>query len=224
MSAVRIASKQPAKYAFIFLHGLGDSGQGWSFLADYLQNNQLGFESTKFIFPNAPVSPVTANGGMPMPSWFDIREWDWTTSNVDADGFKKSLQVVQSYVQQSINEGIEPSNIIVGGFSQGAALSLAAALTLDVKIGAFVVLSGFAYLRNELREIKNTINSETPVFHGHGEHDDVVPFQIGQASRDYFKQTGPLSNYTFKSYRGLGHSAAPEELDDLAKFLKTVVK
>lgn len=223
MSALRIASKQPAKYAVIFFHGLGDSGQGWSFLADYLQNHQTGFETTKFIFPNASIVPVTANGGMQMPSWFDIKEWDWTTSNVDVDGFKKSLQVVQNYVQESIREGIDPANIIVGGFSQGAALALAAASTLDVKIGAFVVLSGFAYLRNELRGIKNTINTDTPVFHGHGESDEVVPFHIGQVSRDYFKESVPLSNYTFKGYKGLTHSAGPEELDDVAKFLKSEV-
>ncbi|KTB10687.1 Acyl-protein thioesterase 1 [Nakaseomyces glabratus] len=223
-TAVRIAStKKPAKYALIFLHGLGDTGQGWSFLAHYLQQYHPCFESTSFIFPNAPIKPVTANGGMPMPSWFDIKVWDWTTSNVDTVGFQQSLKEVQKYVDSSISDGIEPQNIIVGGFSQGAALALASAVTLNNKIGAFIGLSGFAYLRNELQETRKNLNPNTPVFHGHGESDDVVPFPIGVQTAEFFKSAGELENYTFKSYRGLGHSADPAELNDLAEFLKSNV-
>lgn len=224
MNAVRVAARtQPAEQAMIIFHGLGDSGSGWSFLADYLQKDPA-FSHTRFIFPHAPILPVTANGGMKMPAWFDIMEWSLTPSKVDTEGFQRSLGVAQIYVQEQIDAGIEPENIIVGGFSQGAALALASAVTLPVKIGGFVSLSGFCIIPKKLRQIKNVKNVDTPVFHGHGDCDPVVALSMGQQAKEFFTGECGIRHYDLRIYPGLEHSTSPEEMVDLVEFIKKIFK
>ncbi|CCE61243.1 hypothetical protein TPHA_0A01600 [Tetrapisispora phaffii CBS 4417] len=220
MSAIKVAAKiQPAKQALIFFHGLGDSGSGFSFLAEILQRDPA-FSHTKFIFPNAPEIPITVNGGQEMPGWFDILDWNLGSNNVDRIRFSASLKGLENYVQEEINDGIEPANIVVGGFSQGASLTLAASVSLPIKIGGFVALSGFCFNEKFLNEVKNTNNLQTPVFHGHGTADQVVPYQIAELSRDYFKSNCNMNDYKFQTYNGLQHSTCPEEMKDLVVFLK----
>lgn len=224
-NALRIASKvQPAEQALIILHGLGDSGSGWSFLADYLQRDPA-FAHTRFIFPNAPSVPITVNGFMKTAAWFDIFEWSLTPSRVDTEGALKSLNVVQNYVQEQIDAGIKPENIIVGGFSQGAAIALAAAVTLPVKIGGFISLSGFCCTSAAgLSESKNSKNTDTPIFHGHGDYDQVVPLQKGQLAKNFYTKECGMKNYDFRTYHGLQHSTSPEEMLDIIDFIKRVFK
>ncbi|CUS25139.1 LAQU0S28e00342g1_1 [Lachancea quebecensis] len=224
INAIRIASKtQPAKQSLIFLHGLGDTGSGWSFLAEQLQRDPA-FRNTSFIFPNAPVMGVTANGNDPTTAWFDIHSWDNVQLQPDESGFLKSLNVIEKLVGEQIQNGVDPQNIVVGGFSQGAALALASAATLPTKIAGFVSLSGFPMINDKLLEIKNATNSDTPVFHGHGDQDTIVPLNDGQSAKQFFTKRCGVSNYTLNIYPGMGHSACPEEIDDLVKFFKKVLR
>lgn len=223
-SAVRVASRvQPAEQALIVFHGLGDTGSGWSFLADFLQRDPA-FSRTRFVFPNAPSIPVTANGGMMMPAWFDILEWTLSPTKADTEGVFKSLDVIKRCVQEQIDSGINPENIIVGGFSQGAAISLAATMTLPVKIGGFVSLSGFICTSKDAFNRSSSKNLTTPVFHGHGDQDPIVPVKNGQLARDFYTKGCGLANYTFKTYPRLEHSTSPEEMVDLIAFIKKVFK
>lgn len=223
-TAVRIASKvQPAEKALIIFHGLGDSGSGWSFLADFLQRDPA-FSHTKFVFPNAPAIPITVNGGMRMPGWFDILEWSVNPTKQDTEGVLRSLDVVKTYVQEQIDAGIKPENIVVGGFSQGAAISLASTMTLPVKIGGFISLSGFPCLPKESLNGASSKNLGTPIFHGHGDQDPIVALRSGQDARDYYTKECGLQNYTFKMYPGLEHSMCPEEMVDLVSFIKKVLR
>lgn len=223
-SAIRIASKvQPAEQAMIIFHGLGDTGSGWSFFADFLQKDPA-FHKTRFVFPNAPGIPVTVSGGMRMPAWFDILEWTLSPSKADTEGVFKSLDVIQQCVQEQIDSGIKPENIIVGGFSQGAAISLASTMTLPFKIGGFVSLSGFCCTPKDAFNNSTSKNLATPVFHGHGDEDPVVPLKSGQSAREFYTKDCGLQNYTFKVYSGLEHSTSPEEMVDLISFIKKVFK
>ncbi|QLL31972.1 hypothetical protein HG536_0C01400 [Torulaspora globosa] len=223
-SAVRVASRaQPAEQALIIFHGLGDTGSGWSFLADFLQRDPA-FSRTRFVFPNAPSIPITANGGMKMPAWFDILEWTLSPTKADTEGVFRSLDVIQRCVQEQIDSGIKPENIIVGGFSQGAAISLAATMTLPMKVGAFVSLSGFCCTSKDAFNHTSSKNLATPVFHGHGDQDPIVPLKNGQIARDFYTRDCGLTNYTFKVYPGLEHSTSPEEMVDLIAFIKKVFR
>lgn len=224
LSAVRIAAKvQPAEQSLIIFHGLGDSGSGWSFLAEYLQRDPA-FAQTKFIFPNSPNIPITVNGGTTMPGWFDILDWNLKSSNVDSPGFLKSLKSVENFVKEEIDEGMDPSNIIVGGFSQGAALALASSVTLPVKIGGFISLSGFCPTPTVINEIKNEFNISTPLFHGHGDCDPIVSYLIGKDAQEFYTKECNLQNYSFHKYTGLDHSTSPEEIADLVKFIRKTLK
>ncbi|SCU82910.1 LADA_0C08636g1_1 [Lachancea dasiensis] len=223
-NAIRVAARvQPAKHAIIFLHGLGDTGSGWSFLAEYLQRDPA-FKYSNFVFPNAPVMPITANGNYPMPAWFDIREWSEIQSNPDVEGFIKTMDLVRTLVDEQIRSGIPSENIVVGGFSQGAALALASAVSLPTKIGGFVALSGFGYVNDKLLEIKNAVNQKTPIFHGHGDEDPIVSLRMGRLARTFFRDSCELSNYTMKEYKGMAHSTCPEEIQDLVAFLHNAMK
>ncbi|CCH58186.1 hypothetical protein TBLA_0A03880 [Henningerozyma blattae CBS 6284] len=220
LSAVRVAAKAlPAKNAIIVFHGLGDTGSGWSFLSDYLVTDSK-FNHTNFVFPNAPNMPVLANGNMIMPSWFNIKDWNITHESIDSEDFSKSLGIVETYVKEQIDSGIEPSNIILGGFSQGAALVLASSLVLKYKIGGFFALSGFSGLSSEtLTKMKNDNNINTPIFHGHGDADPIVPFEVAKHAEKVFSEEYKL-NYKFHEYPGMGHTTCPDELNEVVSFIR----
>lgn len=220
-----LAKTTTPKYSIIFLHGLGDSGNGWSFLAEQLRNmNASLFNQCSFIFPTAPVMPITANAGYPMNAWFDLPEWDPEMRKFDNDGYKLTLTTtLQSLVQEQLDSGIEPQNIVLGGFSQGAAMTLGAVLTLPWKIGGFISLSGFVSCQKPLfDECYSAKNKDTPIFHGHGDMDPVVSLKKGQESRDWLVKNYQLSNYKFNVYSGLPHSLDPRELQDIYQFLVTL--
>lgn len=225
--AVKISSRvQPATHALIVLHGLGDTGHGWTFLASQLQNHSC-FNSTNFIFPTAPNIPITANDCMSMPGWFDVKEWDPYMRDFDIQGYLKSLKEVEKYVKEQVNLGIPLQNIIVGGFSQGAALSLGCALDFSEKIGGFFALSGFInkslkdlIWKDETEYNKKKCGLNTPIFHGHGDCDPVVMIDKGREAFEYLSKDCGFTDYNFHTYSGLEHSVSPQELDDLIAFIK----
>ncbi|AET39312.1 palmitoyl-(protein) hydrolase Ecym_4247 [Eremothecium cymbalariae DBVPG len=222
LSAVRVAAKaEPAQQAMIIFHGLGDSGSGWSFLAEYIQRD-LAFSKTRFIFPNAPTLSIVANGNYPMPAWFNIYSWGEDRSRVDNAGLMDSLKTVERFVTEQVTSGIRPENIIVGGFSQGAALALASAVTLPIKIGGFVAFSGFGGFEDALELQKKNMNLDSPIFHGHGDIDPIVSFSKGKDVYKQLTQRFKFSNFTFNSYPGLEHGTSPEELGDAIEFVKNI--
>lgn len=224
LNAIRVASKMhPSKQAIIIFHGLGDSGNGWSFFADILQRDQS-FANTRFVFPNAPVMNIVANGNYPMPAWFNIYEWNQAPKKLDTEGFLNSLNLVKSFVQEQIDDGIAPENIIVGGFSQGAALTLSSTLTLPQKIGGFLALSAFSPFNDKLKTIKNTQNIDTPVFHGHGDKDPLISLDLGLNAKDFYVNTCGLLSYQLEIYEGMDHSTCPREIDDVIKFIKRIYR
>lgn len=217
---VRIAAKGKATHAIIFLHGLGDTGNGWTFLADQLRTDPA-FNCVNFLFPTAPDMPITANNNYRMPAWFDIKEWDPEMRNFDNEGYVKSLSLIKDYVKEQIDLSIKPENIMVGGFSQGAALALGAALSLPFKIGGFISLSGFISRDSSLWSgMTNKSNIDSPIFHGHGTNDPVVAHKKAEEALNFFSKEHAFTNYKLHSYRGLEHSMGPEELSDLHKFIK----
>ncbi|CCD26042.2 palmitoyl-(protein) hydrolase NDAI_0G02650 [Naumovozyma dairenensis CBS 421] len=221
---LRIAPKlQPVKQSIIVLHGLGDTADGWRFLAQELTSDKR-FHHTQFILPNAPNIPVYANGNATMPAWFNIHEWNLTSKNVDVDGIMQSVDLVTRIVKEEIDNGVKPEDIAIGGFSQGAAISLASVALLPYKIGAFFVFSGFCQIEQKLIHDGRELNLETPVFHGHGGLDNVVPEYCGELARGLFKDKLKYKNYNYHTYRSMEHSVCPEELVDFREFIVKALK
>lgn len=221
------ASKLPAKATVIFIHGLGDSGSGWSWFPQLVKQYNIvqQADSINYVFPNAPVVPVSVNFNQPMPSWFDIYEFGNPDARQDEEGFFKSCEVMKTLIKKEIEKGIPPEKVILGGFSQGAAVSLATASLLDFKIGGVVALSGFCPVRDALRQKFNKAspNFKTPIFQGHGTADPVINYEFGKLTSEYYKELG-FENLTFHLYSGVAHSASEEELVDLMKFINEIVE
>lgn len=226
ISALRFPSRTLKPTAsIIFFHGLGDSGSGWKFLQD-LSRRSPEFDHINFVFPNAPVCPVSANNGYEMPSWYDIFDFGFQGGKFDYDGFLKSVQVVKDLVKEQIDNGVKPERIIVGGFSQGGALALGALATLDVKIAGFIPLSAPILPFVDLISDKvryNAINLETPVFHGQGLSDPIVRFDIGNKGSSFFREKLGYTNYKYETYRGLDHSVNDEELMEIFSLIRSAV-
>ncbi|EMC94540.1 hypothetical protein BAUCODRAFT_35765 [Baudoinia panamericana UAMH 10762] len=203
----------------IVAHGLGDSGAGWMFLADQWRSANK-FPETKFIFPNAPQIPITVNMGMRMPGWYDIADFgDLANRSEDEAGILRSQKVFHTLISDEIKAGIPTERIVLGGFSQGGAMSLMAGITCPSKLGGIFGLSCYLLLKDKVQSLvpKESPNKDTPIFMGHGDADPVVRHEWGQLTANMLKQWG--WNVDFKTYKGLPHSAAPREIEDLEKYL-----
>ncbi|KAG7193239.1 uncharacterized protein KQ657_001001 [Scheffersomyces spartinae] len=230
--AIRVnATATPAKAAIIFVHGLGDTGSGWSWFPSVVKQANIvqKCDSINYVFPNAPVIPITANGGARMPGWFDIKQFGAVDQPQiqDTPGFMKSCEVLKSLVKEQIEtHGIAPEKILIGGFSQGAAISLATLALLDTKIGGEICLSGFNPVPEAVRKGCNKdgiINLDTPVFQGHGTQDPVIDLLFAQRARDFYQSMG-FGSYTYKEYPGVVHTVAEDELIDVMKFIQGILQ
>ncbi|KAI1056970.1 hypothetical protein LB507_002117 [Fusarium sp. FIESC RH6] len=207
----------------IFVHGLGDTGHGWASAVENWRRRER-LNEVKFILPHAPQIPISVNMGMRMPGWFDIKQLggdvDSLIRNEDAEGIKRSQQYFHELIQEEINSGISPERIVLGGFSQGGAMSLLAGLTCASKLGGIIGLSSWLLLSKTFADmVKPTdANRQTPVMMFHGEEDPIVPCERGKLSADLLKGLG--YDVSWKTYPGMGHSAVLEELDEVEAFLR----
>lgn len=213
----------------IFIHGLGDTGHGWLPVANTFKVDP-DFKHVKWVLPHAPSQAVTANFGMVMPSWFDIRSFDQGAEE-DEKGILESSGKIKDLIKAEVDSGISPERIVLGGFSQGGALSLFTGLKDERKLAGVAVLSGWLPLSNKFKDMLSGSAKTIPVFWGHGSVDPLVRPQIATQSIEYLKtQCGITdsdgktpSGLKFKMYSGLEHSSSPEELSDLKSWLTSVL-
>jgi len=219
-SAVNVLSKMPEPVVvapsgkhtatIIFLHGLGDTGHGWaSSIADIRPPH------VKVICPTANKMPVTLNSGFQMPSWFDLLSLD-PAGKEDEAGIKKAAQVVDLIIAEELKTGIPADRIMIGGFSQGGALSLYTALHTNHKLAGVVALSCWFPLHKQIAGSSQT-NKDIPFLQAHGDCDPVVPFKWGQLTSQLLRDI--LPNHEFKSYKGMMHSSSEEEMRDVKQFI-----
>lgn len=208
------ASKNTA--TLIFLHGLGDTGQGWS-----ESFRQMKLKNVKCVCPNAPVSPVTLNYGMKMPSWFDIKGLS-IESDEDEEGIVAASELLKKLIADEEKAGISSENIFVGGFSQGGAVAMYTALTSTKKLGGVIGLSTWLPLHKKFPSVFSEVNKDIPVFQGHGNADPLVPLPWGQMSGEKIKQM--TSKHTFHTYQNMGHSSCEQEMDDVKDFLTSLAR
>jgi len=205
----------------IMAHGLGDSGAGWMSLAETWRRRGK-FEDVKFIFPNAPNIPITVNFGMPMPGWYDITDFSDLKQAHDEAGILRSRTVFSKLIKDEIDAGIPSNRIVLGGFSQGGAMSIFTGTTTPYKLAGVFGLSCYLVLGDKIKDFAkeaNEANKDTPFFMGHGDADEVVKYGWGQQTAEVLrKELG--HKVEFKTYPGLPHSAIPQEIDDLEEFVR----
>ncbi|MCO4798565.1 MAG: carboxylesterase [Colwelliaceae bacterium] len=217
LERITIEPKISATSCVIWLHGLGDSGEGFAPIVPMLGLPQN--HSIRFIFPHAPEQPVTINQGYVMRSWYDIKSMD-LHNRADMKGVLESEQLVHSLIQEQIDSGISAENIVLAGFSQGGVVSLFTGLRYPKKLAGILALSCYLPQADTLPDTLSSENLETPILQNHGEQDDVVPVSAGKLAHQLLKS----ANYQveWQSYN-MPHSVLPEQLADIAKWLKKLL-
>ena len=207
---------EPAKSAtacVIWLHGLGDSGAGFAPVVPLL--NLPHDHAIRFIFPHAPEQEITINNGFVMPAWYDIKN-DNLHNRADMDGVLQSEHLVRALIQEQIDTGIDVSNIVLAGFSQGGVMSLFAGLRFEKSLAGILAMSCYLPIKDQLPTQLSTANKNTPVLQHHGELDNVVPMTAGKMANELMKDKG--YDIQWKTYP-MAHSVLPQQLNDIGIWL-----
>lgn len=199
----------------IVLHGLGADGNDFVPVAQML-NPGVG---VRYVFPHAPMMPVTINNGYVMRAWYDIRNAD-LAQREDEDGLRQSMAMINALIDREIERGIPSEKIVLMGFSQGCAMTLMTGLRQPQKLAGLIGLSGYLPIAATTEAERNPANQDTPIFLAHGRLDPVVPIDRAIASRDLLQQLG--HSVEWHEYP-IPHSVSPEEIADIDVFLKKVL-
>ncbi len=213
LAPVIIEPKSEHKSCVIWLHGLGADGHDFEPIVPHLGVDDLGI---KFIFPQALSQPVTINGGMVMPSWYDIVGVQ-IENRADAKGIQQSVAYVNYLIDLELKSGIEAKNIVLAGFSQGGVVCLHAGLKYSKKLAGFMALSTYLPLVESLQNELHDSNKTTPIFHAHGSMDPVVPVDLAEQLFSQLK----MWDYSIESYRyPMQHAVCPEEISQIGIWLR----
>lgn len=199
--------------SIICLHGLGADGHDSAAMAKAVAIGT----GVRFVFPHAPMRPITLNGGTPMRAWYDIHGLTFDSTE-DEEGIRAAAKSLFELVEKEIQRGIPAKRIVLAGFSQGGAMALYTALRYPHALAGVLALSTYLPLHRFLAEEGSLANKTTPIFMAHGDADDVVLPALGEFSYNCLKELAyPVQ---FNRYSSMGHSISPEELRDIAQWLQ----
>ena len=202
-------------YTIIFCHGLGDHSTSWIFFANEVSKN---IKNIKFILPNAPSNPVTANSNKMMTSWFDIINIPILDDKTkDYKYIDRSINDIHKIIDSEIDRGISPKNIMIGGFSQGASLSLISCLKYKYELGGIVMFSGWLLNNYDISKFKERLN--IPIFIAHGDNDKIVSHENYHIILNALKKS-KFKNLSYKIYNNMGHNTCIKQIDDFVTWLK----
>jgi len=201
----------------LILHGLGADGRDFLPVAEQLDLSSVG--PVRFIFPNAPVMPVTINGGYQMPAWYDILGAD-LTQRQDEAGLRHSQLAIDALIEREKSRGIASHRIVLAGFSQGCAMTLMTGLRHRDRLAGLLCMSGYLPLADKTAAERSSANQDVPIFMAHGTHDPVVLLPRATASRDHLQSLG----YSVQWHEyAMEHSLCQEEIQDIEDWLRRVL-
>jgi phospholipase/carboxylesterase len=200
--------------AIIWLHGLGADGHDFEAIVP-----ELGLpdqHGVRFIFPHAPMRPVTINGGVVMRAWYDVLGPDFK-SREDEAGIRASAKDICELVEEQVRAGIPASRIVLAGFSQGGAMVLHTALRFPQRLAGVVALSTYLPLAATLEAEADPANKDVPIWMAHGVSDNIIPFSYGEDSRNLLQRL--QYQVEWHAYP-MAHGVCAEEIRDLALWLR----
>lgn len=207
---ITLEPDSPAEASVIWFHGLGADGNDFVPLVPQLELPKT--LPVRFIFPHAPVIPVTINGGYPMPAWFDIITLT-PELKIDEKGLGAAIKAAHDLIAVEINRGIPPARIILAGFSQGGAMALSAALTYPDALAGIIALSTFI----PPAELTHISKHRPPIYMAHGNRDDVVPMPLGERTRSLLEEHGFEVHWDVYA---MGHEVCKNEINSISKWVQ----
>ena len=218
LEALEIETGDAPRASVIVLHGLGADGHDFVPIAQELELAAAG--PLRFVFPHAPMRPVTINAGYVMRAWYDILGNDLQRQEDEA-GLRASQAEIEALIERERQRGIAASHIVLMGFSQGCAVSLLTGLRYPERLAGIVGLSGYLPLAASTAAERSAANADVPIFLAHGRLDPIVTFARGAASRDALRALG--HDVEWHEYP-MEHSVCLEEITDLSQWLTKVLK
>lgn len=216
LSTIEIQPEAAHKYSVIWLHDLGADGHDVESLIPTL--HLTAEANIHFIFPNAPIQPVTISGGISMRSWYDILDTSMD-HRVDIDGIYKSAGLIELLILQEIGKGIPSANILLAGFSQGGVIALHAGLRHPYKLAGIIALSTHFPTIAQLKSERSAANNRIPIFMAHGIIDPIVAVESGKAAFDQLK----AMNYDVEWHDYvMEHNICTEEIEHISEFMNSI--
>ncbi len=211
-SVEHCTTKFPA-WSVIWLHGLGADGNDFAPIVPELVRPE--WPGIRFVFPHAPMRPVSINNGAVMRAWYDIASME-LDKRADETGLRESMADLDALINRERDRGVPLSRILLAGFSQGGAVVLAYMLRQKTPVAGVMALSTYLPLGSKNAEELSEAAKNIPVFMAHGKFDPVVPLGLGEHSRQQLQQLG--FTVQFKSYP-MQHNVCPDEIRDMANWL-----
>ena len=213
LETIEVETHTKPDASIIWLHGLGADGHDFEPVVPEIV--LPGERAWRFVFPNAPVRPVTLNGGMRMRAWYDIKGLDRKAAE-DIEGIRESAAQVGALIERETSRGIPAGRIVLAGFSQGGAVALYMLSRYPQRLAGFMALSCYLPATGSLDAERVAANDRAPIFMAHGQFDPVIAVTMGEQSRDGLKAHGYAVDW--REYP-MAHSVCPQEISDIRKFL-----
>ncbi|QDH71232.1 alpha/beta hydrolase [Marilutibacter alkalisoli] len=216
LEAVEHETGPSPEWSVLWLHGLGADGHDFAPIVPELVRKD--WPALRFVFPHAPIRPVTINNGVPMRAWYDIRDMN-LAQRADETGVDQSVAQVEALIEREAGRGIQPSRLLLAGFSQGGAIALAAGLRRTTPLAGLIALSTYLPMPERLaREVTAQAPSQ-PLFMAHGQFDPVVPYAGGDASAKALRGMG--FEVDWHAYP-MAHQVCAEQIHDLGGWMSRV--
>jgi len=201
----------------IWMHGLGADGNDFVPIVDELELPAA--VGIRFVFPHAPMMPVTVNNGYVMRAWYDV-SFDGLDRKPDAEGIRRSQTAIEALIAREKSRGVAACNIVLAGFSQGGAITLQAGLRHAETLAGLMVLSSYLPLADTVRAEAASANARVPIFMAHGAYDQVVPIPMAERSHVALSELG----YRVEWHQyPMQHSVCAQEIVDIGKWLGKVL-
>lgn len=217
LKTVELVTAPNPTVAVIWMHGLGADGN--DFVPIVKELNLEGCPAIRFVFPHAPMLEVTINGGRMMPAWYDISASEFGRDDDEAS-VRSSEADIRALIEREKERGIAADKILIGGFSQGCAMTFQTGLRYPEKLGGLLCLSGYFPLEASFEAERSEANKNIPIYYGHGRGDQVIPITRAQQTLALLKKLD--YNVEWHEY-DMPHSVCMEEIIDISNFLKRVL-
>jgi phospholipase/carboxylesterase len=215
LDAIETETAKNPSASVIWLHGLGADGNDFAPIVPALQ---LPPAAIRFVFPHAPIQPVTINGGMRMRAWYDIT--DGALRREDEGGVRASQGLIEDLIAREKARGTAASRLVLAGFSQGGAIALQTGLRHPERIAGIMALSTYLPLAEKLPGEASAINRDVPIYMAHGSYDPIVPLARAEQSRALLQSLGyPVQWREFP----MPHSVCAEEVAEIGAWLGRVL-